>query len=492
MTDAIVAEVANLPVNKLRLSHGSNIVGRQLYEFLPQEGGGKLSVNDTQQINIAIGTASPAVYLNPRESMLKVRCEITGGTADPASVNNKYIFKGVSTLLKSIQVSHMTKSTVFEDLQNADLFIQASKSLLPDSYWDSLAWDVDGSIVNKTQVYEKSNVSANSALTAYRGEGLICDGSKTYADADTGARRFYNADEVNSVITRTKNKVFEVEVPLPSGLLSSSNDTLLPIGQCPLKLTLNLNNIATAFKASNSGALPADVKLTVRYFGSLYTVSDENVAKTNALISSSGLAIDFERVSNYSVQLNAGSSSFTYTFPVQNISDLKSVMAFMVPKSAVNSGLKDRYWFGDGSAEDAGSTKWVNSVQYSVGNQYFPNAPLQVGPYQYGTLHILSKSAMLGEGEGIVYQTDSNHVQNYAGELDGAYVPKLADKFMMNMSFVKLKAGAKRSGLPLINSPLTIYLNFNDSGPAEDMVLHIFLVHGAELRLTPSDVEVRF
>ena len=242
MSGAIVADIQNLPVNKPKLYYGSNIVGKQLFEFLPQEGGGFLSINDTQQVNIAIGAANQNVHLNPKESMLKVKVQITGGNAAANSVDNKYIFKGVSTLLKSLQVSHMTKSTVFEDLQNADLFIQASKSLLPDSYWDSLAWDVDGSSVNETEVYTKTKVAAD--LPLYQGEGLICDGSLTYANADAGERRFYNAEEVNATITRTKGKTVEVEVPLPSGLLSSSNDTLLPIGSCPLKLTLNFNKIS--------------------------------------------------------------------------------------------------------------------------------------------------------------------------------------------------------------------------------------------------------
>ena len=225
----------------------------------------------------------------------------------------------------------------------------------------------------------------------------------------------------------------------------------------------------------------------------MYSVSDNNVAEANAKIASDGLDIYFERVSNYSVQITAGVSSFTYTFPVQNITSLKSVVALMIPKANVNSGLRDRYCFGDGSADrdTESTTRAVSSVQYSIGNQYYPNAPLNVGPYQMATLHTIAKSAMFGDGA-IVYHTDSNHVENYAGELDGVYKGRLADKFMMNMSFVQLNGKSVQSGLPLVNSPLTAYLNFSNSGPAEDMVLHVFLIHDAKLVLTASDVAIRF
>ena len=489
MTDAMIADVQALPHNQIRLSHGSNIVARQLFEFQPMEGGGFLSVNDTQQINIPISTGSPANYLNPSESMLKVKFQISGGNATSASVDNKYIFKGVSTLMKSIQVSHLTKSVVLEDLQNADLFIQASKSLIPDSFWDSLAFDIDGSIVHTADVYTKPPADAR-----LQGEGLLCDGSVAYATADNGERRFYHPDEVNVVIVRTKGKTVECEVPLPSGLLSSSLKTLLPIFNLPLKLTINTNTIATAFKGSNSGSLPTDVKLQVRYFAGIYTMSDDNVAQNNAVIASTGLPIDFERVSNYSVIIPAGASNFAYTFGVQNISSLKSCLALLVPKEAVNNGLKDRYWFSDGSADrdDETTTRGVSSIQFSVGNSYYPSSPLQVAPYNYATLHTLTKSALLGDGGGIVYHTDSNHAENYASEYNGVYKGRLADKFLMGMSFTRLNGSAVQSGLSLINSPLSVNMNFGNSGPSQDMVLHVFLVHQATCVVGASDVAVRF
>ena len=502
MSDPITADISKLAHNKLRLSYGSSILGRQLHEFQPLESAGLVDISNTTQINIPIASANPASFLNPAESMLKCRIKITAPNASTATadVNKRYIFKGVSSLIKSLQTSHATKSTVFENIENSDIFTQASKSLLDNSYWQNLCHDVDGSQVNSL-LQGPNNVAPFNA--APYGTGLLADDSNSYNNASANEIKVYNADEVLETMRRTANRVVECEVPLPSGLLSSSNDSLIPLFNCPLKLTLNFNPISAAFKWNHADGAVTVVEVQFRYFACIYNMSDAVVANNNALIASSGLKLDYDRVQNVNIAIPQGTSSFSYSFPVMNISSLVAVMAVLVRSNALNSSSKDRYYFYDGSSfaqnwdtaanngNGSGTASFLNSIQWSIGNQYFPQAPLQCGPLRYATLHTLSKSALLSDGGSVVYHTDSNHIQNYAGELDGVYKPGVADKFMMNMGFTHLNSKAYKSGLSLVNAPLNINMNF-ENATADAYTLQVFLLHQAVVELTSSDVMVKF
>jgi len=487
MSDPIVAEVSRLPHNKLRLSYGNTILSKQLFEFQAIEQGGLIDIEQTTQISIPIASANPASMLNPAESLLKARFRITGAAvATEADVDNKYIFKGVSSLIKSIQVQHATKSTPFENVDNADMFIQASKSLVDHSFWNSLAYDVDGSIVH-TMIGLPNNSDSIKVANGY-GEGLVANGL-VYDHTKGDEIVVYKVEEVNETILRTQGNVVECEVPIPSGLLSSSNDSLVPLFNLPLKLVINFNTITAAFKSNGTGK-PTKVEVELKYMGCVYNVSDTAVAETNALITSpSGLSLDYERVQNVSVLINSGTPSFSYTFPVQNISSLTAVMGLLVRQDSLNNAAFDKFHFYDGSS--LATDSYLKSIQWSVGNQYFPQKALSCGKYQYATLHTLSKSALLGNGGSIVYHTDSNHITNYAGEQDGEYKNSLADKFMMNMSFVHMNADAYKSGLSLVNSPLSVYLDFN-AATSVPYMLQLFLVYQAAVKITPNDVEVKF
>ena len=54
MSDPITADISKLAHNKLRLSYGSSILGRQLHEFQPLESAGLVDISNTTQINILI------------------------------------------------------------------------------------------------------------------------------------------------------------------------------------------------------------------------------------------------------------------------------------------------------------------------------------------------------------------------------------------------------------------------------------------------------
>ena len=285
MSDPINADVSKLAHNKLRMSYGNTILGRQLFEFQAIEQGGLIDIEQTTQISIPIASANPASFLNPCESLLKCRFRITAAGADPAigNVADKYIFKGASTLIKSMQVQHATKSTPFENIDNVDMFIQASKSLVDDAFWRSLCYDVDGSNIH-TMIGLPNNNAALAVAQGY-GTGLTANGFNSYTVGNADEVVVYKASEVNSTILRTKGRIIECEIPIPSGLLSSSNDSLIPLFNLPLKLVINFNTITQAFKSMGAGT-PTKVEVELKYLGCVYNMSDSVVAENNALIAS--------------------------------------------------------------------------------------------------------------------------------------------------------------------------------------------------------------
>jgi hypothetical protein len=54
-----------------------------------------------------------------------------------------------------------------------------------------------------------------------------------------------------------------------------------------------------------------------------------------------------------------------------------------------------------------------------------------------------------------------------------------------------MNADAYKSGLSLVNSPLSVYLDFN-AATSVPYMLQLFLVYQAAVKITPNDVEVKF
>jgi hypothetical protein len=494
----VVGKISQLPHNKLRLGYGSQIYGKVLYNFRSSTGAGMRDITEVSQIKIPISSANPNAFLNPAESVLRCKFKITGGANTALGHDKeKYIFRGASSFIRSLKTSHLTKGTTFEKIDNADMLVQLSKSMLPHSYWDSLCWDVDGSSINNYIVDTKAELNTDYSgvfdNNKYRADGssvwsIVVGGVETVANATV--LKQYDPVEVNRTINRTLNKEVEVEIPLVSGLLSSSNNSLIPLFHCPVELQLDLNNIATIFKMTAPDAV-TKVECEFRYLACIYNMSDEVAKEVAVLANGEGLYFDIERIENISVRVPSSASNFANTFNFQQVSSLQSAITTLSADAAMASSSRDRYMFGDGSSHNQVSPSYVNSLQYSIGTELFPRERLEMKPYNYSVMHTLAKSSILSDGTKVVYQTDSNGSANFLGENAlGAWVPGLADKFHLSMAFSNLSKDAYKSGLSLVNSPLNIELNFANA-PAENLVLNLWLVHQSEIRVTTSDVTVK-
>ena len=487
-----VGTISQLPHNKLRLGYGSQILGKVIINARATTGAGLRDIADITQVKIPISSPSPNAFLNPGESVLRCKFKITTSAGAGLAHNaEKYIFRGASTFIRSMKVSHLTKGGTIEKVDNMDMLVQLCKSLLPASYFESLCWDVDGSSVNSYVVDTKANLDADAVKKAINENNkYLADDSPNWATG--GLQKHYNADEVNQTMNRTMNKEVEVEIPIPSGVLSSSNSNLIPLFHCPLLLELDLNNITTIFKQTVADTV-TKVECEFKYFMSCYQMSDEVSKQVAVLNASEGIVFDYDRLENIQARIPSGASSYAQTFNFQQVSSVVSAISVLTPDASLNAFNKDRYVFRDGSkhGQDANTGTYVNSLQYGVSSELFPRERLECKPYNYSILHTLAKSSVLSDGTKFVYITDSNHESQYLGEDEkGNWRGGLADKFHLSMAFSNLNKDAYKSGLSLVNSPLSIDLNFQNA-LTENLVLNVWLLHQAEMKVTASDFVVK-
>jgi hypothetical protein len=501
--------LAKLPTNRLRVGHGTQLnKGKIYHKYTASTGAGLRSINDVSLVKIGIASGNKNAMLNPSESLLMARVYIKTKSSVDVDVDHdkeKYFWHGASSLIRCLRVTHLTKGSLFERVDNYDQLCALSKSLLPKSFYEnSLCYDVDGSALHSYVIDTKDNLDAAGSFANgnfYKG---VFDANKYLADNTiawaatspaallTAPRKFYNPSEVNRTIQRTMNREVTVEIPLISGLLSSSNKNLVPLYYCPLQIEMDLNNIATALKMTVADAVE-DIQVEFYYYGCIYEVSDSVAEEVGVMANSGGIYMDYDRIECINSRIMAGTTSYSNTMNFQQVSSVQSIVAALTPDAALSAWNRERYYFCDGSSQGQTSANMshVSSLQYQIGTLQFPQALLQVKPYNFTLLHTLAKSAILSDGSNIVYQTDSNSVANFCGEdHNQVYQPGLADKFQLSMAVSNLDKNSYRSGLSLVNSPLSVDINFNN-GLTENHVLNLWLVHQAEAKITTTEISVK-